>query len=160
MCRIHAIIGPMINLYILLMVMAGMTVAAQTAINAELRVVASSALWAMNISFAVTMLIGVAAIVVVAAMGRLSPPAPALWRAPWWIWLGGVPGAIYVLLAVVLTQRLGTGLLTAAGILGQLSTALLIDHYGWFGMPVSRLSVPRIVGGVLLMVGVVLTRWR
>jgi transporter family-2 protein len=150
----------MINLYILLMVMAGMTVAAQTAINAELRVVASSALWAMNISFAVTMLIGVAAIVVVAAMGRLSPPAPALWRAPWWIWLGGVPGAIYVLLAVVLTQRLGTGLLTAAGILGQLSTALLIDHYGWFGMPVSRLSVPRIVGGVLLMVGVVLTRWR
>jgi transporter family-2 protein len=150
----------MMNLYILLMVMAGTAVAAQTAINAELRVVASSALWAMNISFAVTMLIGVAAIVVVAATGRLSPPAPALWRAPWWIWLGGVPGAIYVLLAVLLTQRLGTGLLTAAGILGQLSTALLIDHYGWFGVPVSRLSIPRIVGGVLLMIGVVLTRWR
>ena len=152
--------GQMTNLYILLMVMVGAAVAAQTAINAELRVVASSALWAMNISFAVTMLIGVVAIVAAAATGRLVAPAPTLWRAPWWIWMGGVPGAIYVLLAVVLTQRLGAGLLTAAGILGQLATALLIDHYGWFGMPVSRLSLPRMVGGALLMIGVVLTRWR
>jgi transporter family-2 protein len=157
---IHAIIGPMTNLYILLMIIAGAAVAAQTAINAELRVVSASALWAMNISFAVTMVLGLAMVAAAAATGRLSAPAPTMWRAPWWIWVGGVPGAVYVLLAVVLTQRLGTGLLTAAGILGQLSTALLIDHYGWFGMPVSKLSVPRIVGGVLLMIGVVLTRWR
>jgi transporter family-2 protein len=157
---IHAIIGPMTNLYILLMIIAGAAVAAQTAINAELRVVAGSALWAMNISFAVSMLIGLAVFVAGATAGVVSAPAPDLWRAPWWIWLGGVPGAIYVLLAVVFTQRLGTGLLTAAGILGQLSTALLIDHYGWFGMPVTRLSLPRVVGGVLLVVSVALIRWR
>lgn len=150
----------MINLYILLMVMAGAAVAAQTAINAELRVVAASALWAMNISFAVSMAIGLAVLIGGAMTGRLTVPSPQLWRAPWWIWVGGVPGAIYVLLAVVLTQRLGAGLLTAAGILGQLATALLIDHYGWFGMPVSRLSLPRIVGGALLMIGMVLTRWK
>ena len=152
--------GHMVNLYILLMVMTGATVAAQTAINAELRVVSDSALWAINISFAVSMAIGLAVFIAAATTGRLTAPSPALWRAPWWIWLGGVPGAMYVLLAVLLTESLGAGLLTAAGIAGQLTTALLIDHYGWFGLPVSRLSIPRMIGGVLLMIGVVLTRWR
>ena len=150
----------MTNLYILLMVLAGAAVAAQIAINAVLRVLSSSALWAMNISFAVTMAIGLVVIAIAAVTGRVSAPPPALWRAPWWIWTGGVGGAMYVLLAVLLTRRLGAGLLTASGILGQLFTALLIDHYGWFGLPVSRLSVPRVIGGVLLMAGVVLTRWR
>ena len=106
------------------------------------------------------MAIGLAVFIAAATTGRLTAPSPALWRAPWWIWLCGVPGAMYVLLAVLLTESLGAGLLTAAGIAGQLTTALLIDHYGWFGLPVSRLSIPRMIGGVLLMIGVVLTRWR
>jgi transporter family-2 protein len=150
----------MTNLYILLMIIAGAAVAVQTAINAELRLVAASTLWAINISFAVSLLAGLAAVVVTAVMDGWPRPAPTLWRAPWWLWIGGLGGALYVLLAVVLTQRLGTALLSAAGILGQVGAALLIDHYGWFGMPVSRLSVPRVVGGVLLVISVALIRWR
>ena len=51
-------------------------------------------------------------------------------------------------------------LLAAAGILGQLGTSLLIDHYGWFGVPVQRLSAVRLIGVVLLTAGVVLIRWK
>src|SRR5918994_3331514 len=54
----RAIIAPMSNLYIAFMVVAGAAVAAQIAINAHLSVVTGGALWAANISFAVTMAVG------------------------------------------------------------------------------------------------------
>jgi transporter family-2 protein len=150
----------MTNFSILLMVLAGAAVAAQIAINAHLGVVAGSALWASNISFAVTMLCGLVALGLAAVFGQLALPAPALWGAPRWIWLGGVGGATYVALAVLLAHRLGAALLSAAGILGQVGASLLIDHYGWFGVPVQRLSPERIVGLVLLVAGVALIRWK
>jgi transporter family-2 protein len=150
----------MINLYILSMVAAGAAVAGQIAVNAHLGVVAGSPLWASNISFAVTMLAGIVVLGAAVALGAMPAPDPGLWRAPWWMWLGGLGGATYVLLAIVLTHRLGAALLSAAGILGQLGTSLLIDHYGWFGVPVHRLSVTRCLGVVLLGAGVVLIRWK
>ena len=65
-----------------------------------------------------------------------------------------------MLLAILLTHRLGAAVLSAAGILGQLSTSLLIDHYGWFGVPVHRISTTRLMGVLLLTLGVVLLRWK
>ena len=156
----HAIIGPMNNLYILLMLVAGAGLAVQIVVNAQLRVVAGSALWATNIVFAVSMAAGLAALAVAAVLGRESLPAPALWRAPGWVWIGGLAGAAYVLLGVLLARRLGAALLSAAGILGQLTASILIDHYGWFGTPVHRVSAARAIGVLLLAVGVVLIRWR
>lgn len=150
----------MSNLYIAFMVAAGAAVAAQIAINAQLGVVTGSALWAANISFAVTMVTGLIALAVAVALGAMPLPDPAVWCAPRWIWLGGFGGATYVLLAILLTHRLGAALLAAAGILGQLGTSLLIDHYGWFGVPVQRLSGVRVFGVVLLTAGVVLIRWK
>jgi transporter family-2 protein len=150
----------MTNLYVLLMVIAGAAVAAQIGINAQLRAAAGSALWATNISFAVSMLAGLAVAGIAAALGRMTLPDQALWRAPWWIWIGGLGGAMYVLFAILLTRRLGVAVLSAAGILGQLVASLAIDHYGWLGTPVERLSVTRVIGAVLLTIGALLVRWR
>jgi bacterial/archaeal transporter family-2 protein len=148
----------MTNLYLLAMVTAGAAVATQIAINARLGMVTGSALWTANISFAVTMLIGIAALVIALLLGSPAPSTAALAAAPRWIWLGGVGGASYVVMAIVLADRLGAALLSAAGILGQLGLSLLIDHYGWFGMPVHRLSSLRLVGLALLIAGVALIR--
>ena len=52
----------MVNLYILCMVGAGTAVATQIAINAHLGAVTGSALWAANISFAVSMIAGLVAL--------------------------------------------------------------------------------------------------
>lgn len=142
------------------MIAAGGAVAAQIAINAYLGAVTGSALWASNISFAVSWLAGVAALGVAVSLGHMPVPDPAVWSAPRWVWLGGLGGAMYVILAILLTHRLGAALLSAAGILGQLGTSLLIDHYGWFGVPVHRLSAVRLVGMLCLTAGVVLLRWK
>lgn len=150
----------MANLYILCMVGAGAAVATQIAINAHLGAVTGSALWAANISFAVSMIAGLIALGAAILLGEIPLPNPAVWTAPSWIWLGGLGGATYVLLAILLTHRLGAAVLSAAGIVGQLSTSLLIDHYGWFGVPVHRISAMRLMGVVLLTLGVVLLRWK
>ncbi len=150
----------MVNLYILCMVGAGAAVATQIAINAHLGAVTGSALWAANISFAVSIVAGLVALGTAILLGEMPLPNPAVWNAPSWIWLGGLGGATYVLLAILLTHRLGAAVLSAAGILGQLSTSLLIDHYGWFGVPVHRMSATRLVGILLLTLGVVLLRWK
>jgi transporter family-2 protein len=65
-----------------------------------------------------------------------------------------------VLLAILLARRLGAAVISAAGILGQLGMAMVIDHYGWFGAPVTRLSAARVIGVLLLTIGVALIRWR
>jgi transporter family-2 protein len=140
----HAIIGPMNNLYILLMLMAGAGVAVQIVINAQLRVVSASALWATNISFAVSMAAGLVALAFATAFTRAPLPDPALWRAPSWVWLGGLGGAVYVLLAVLLARRLGAALLSAVGILGQLVASILIDTTGGSGRPCTG-SLPRVL---------------
>jgi bacterial/archaeal transporter family-2 protein len=145
---------------VVLMLIAGAGIAAQIAINAHLRTVTGSALWAANITFAVSLLAGLAALAAAMAFSPVALPNPALWRAPVWVWMGGLGGAVYVLLAILLAGRLGALLLSAAGIVGQLGASLLIDHYGWFGMPVQRATPARLIGVALLAAGVVLIRWK
>ena len=148
------------NLFVLLMLIAGAGLGAQIAVNVQLRSAAGSALWAANIVFAVSVLAGVIAIIGTMLFSHLSPPSPALWRAPSWVWLGGIFGGVYVVLAMLLADRLGAALVSASGILGQLAASMLIDHYGWFGMPVQRATPARLVGMALLAAGVTLIRWR
>jgi transporter family-2 protein len=81
-------------------------------------------------------------------------------RYPWWIWIGGIAGAVYVLAVVAFTRSLGVATLFAAVIAGQLSAGLVIDHFGWFNVPVHRASPERLLGAALLVAGMALIRWR
>jgi len=150
----------MSNVFALVMLIAGAGIAAQIAVNAQLRTVSGSALWAANIVFAVSMTAGLLVLAGTSLFSTLPSPSPALWRAPRWVWLGGIFGGAYVVLAIVLADRLGAALLSATGILGQLAASILIDHYGWFGMPVQRATPARLIGVALLAAGVVLIRWK
>jgi transporter family-2 protein len=143
------------NVYLLLGVIAGAGVAAQAVINARLRLILGAPLWAAATQF----IVGLTLILVVAVATRQPAPVTAgLARAPWWIWLGGLFGATFIVISIVLTPRLGTALMLASVIVGQLSAALLIDHYGWFGASVIRMSPMRVLGAALLVLGVILLR--
>jgi transporter family-2 protein len=148
------------NVFALLMLIAGAGIAAQIAVNAQLRTVSGSAVWAANIVFAVSMVAGLIALAGATLFSSLAPPNAALWRAPLWVWLGGLFGGVYVVLAIILADRLGAALVSATGILGQLGASMLIDHYGWFGMPIQRATPGRLIGVALLAAGVVLIRWK
>jgi transporter family-2 protein len=76
---------------------------------------------------------------------------------PWW--LGGLFGAAYLAIAIVLLPRIGAATLIALVVAGQLLSSLLCDHFGWFGVPVHTLDAPRAAGALLLLAGVALIRF-
>jgi transporter family-2 protein len=139
--------------YVLIGLFSGVVLPIQAAINAQLRHSLSSPVVAALASF----IVGTVALVMYAALTRTALPHPRLVdQAPWWAWLGGMLGALYVVAAILVTPKLGASALVAVTVTGQLIAALVIDHYGWLGLPLQPLSAARICGALLLMAGVLL----
>jgi len=143
--------------YLALAALAGVGLAFQAIINARLSAALGSPIWAT----VVQVFVGLVLLFFVVAVTRQPIPSFAsASRLPWWIWTGGILGAAYVLIVILSTRSLGVALMVASVIVGQTLAALLIDHYGWFGLTVHRLSPSRALGAVLLLAGVLLIRWR
>ena len=136
---------------------AGAGLAFQAVINSRLRSVLDSALWAATVQ----VLVGLVMLAAVVALAREPMPGGgSLARVPWWAWTGGLLGSFYVLTAIVTTVPLGAALTVASIVVGQTLAALVIDHYGWFGLEVQRLSPVRLLGALMLVCGVILMRVR
>ena len=142
-------------LFVVMALLTGVVFAVQTGINSQLRALLASPLQAVFVSF----LVGTA-VVALALVAKREPPPLAKWASmPWWMWLGGLCGLFIVSTNIIVVPRLGAALLTSLAIAGQLTTALVLDHYGAFGFPVHQISLPRVAGAVLLLTGVVLIRY-
>jgi bacterial/archaeal transporter family-2 protein len=130
---------------------AGFGLALQVGMNAQLRKVLQSANAAALISF----LVGTCALVALWILTR--PPMPGretLAAVPLWAWFGGLFGAFYVAISTIVATELGAASLLALALLGQLFMALLVDHFGWLGLPVNPISWTRLAGVGLLAAGV------
>jgi transporter family-2 protein len=134
---------------------AGLALAAQAPINAALAQLVGGPLWATVISFAV----GLTLLAAVAAMRGPVPAMGGLANAPWWVWLGGALGALYVFSATTAAPALGALTLVAAVILGQLLGALALDAWGAFGLPVREIGPARIAAVALVAAGLILSRF-
>ncbi|GAC1459687.1 MAG: DMT family transporter [Steroidobacteraceae bacterium] len=132
---------------------AGVTLIIQVGVNAALRNALGSPLIAGLASFVV----GSVAIAAFVLLTRTPWPARAqLLGVPLWAWSGGALGAFYVISTVVTGPRLGAATLLALVVLGQLVTALAVDHFGWLGFPQHPLTLVRLGGAALLFGGVLL----
>jgi transporter family-2 protein len=145
------------NFYLLLAFVTGAGVAAQSVINARLRLVLGGAVWAAAAQF----LIGLTLLLLAAVATRQpAPTTNGLGSAPWWLWTGGAFGATFIVVTIVLTAKIGATLTLASIIVGQLTAALVVDHYGLFGGTIVRLTPLRVTGVALLLLGVTLIRWK
>jgi transporter family-2 protein len=79
-------------------------------------------------------------------------------RIPWWAWSGGLFGAIFIGLAVVLVPKLGAATFFALLITGQLVASVAFDHFGLLGLAQRSVDLPRLIGVALLIGGVILIR--
>ncbi len=77
---------------------------------------------------------------------------------PWYIWLGGTIGAIFVGYITWINQQQGIALTFALVVAGQISISLLIDHYGLFGSAVRTITLDKIIGAALIVGGIVLIK--
>lgn len=73
---------------------------------------------------------------------------------PWWLVLGGVGGALFVLGQGLTVGALGVALFTIAVVCGQTVSSLLIDHRGLARMPATPATPRRILGAALAVVAV------
>ena len=130
---------------------AGLGLTVQVGMNSQLRKVLQSANTAALISF----LVGTTALVALLVATRTPmPPRETLAAVPVWAWFGGILGAFYVASSTVVAAELGTASLLALALAGQLATALVVDHYGWLGLPEHPITWVRVAGVGFLGVGV------
>jgi transporter family-2 protein len=132
-----------------LVVAAGAAVAAQGPFNGAMA--RHVGIWpAALVSFVVGGLILIVVCTFAGGFGGLG----SITSAPWWAFLGGATGVAIVSAVMVGIGPLGAAGVTAATIGGQLAASVVIDRYGLFGMRASPLTAGKIIGIVLLAVGV------
>ena len=78
-------------------------------------------------------------------------------RAPTWMWAGGVMGLLVVFTITFAQPRIGATATIGILIAGQLGMGTLIDRFGLFGVDQISISWPRAVGIVLLGAGAALS---
>jgi transporter family-2 protein len=140
---------------VLLAVLIGLALPVQAGVNAQLRVTVGHPLTAAFVSFVVgTVALGMA----IALAGAPLPSGRTVALAPAWHWIGGLLGAAYIAVAVVLAPRLGAATLITSVVLGQMLASLVLDHYGWVGFTSQPVTIARLAGAVLVVAGVALIR--
>jgi transporter family-2 protein len=82
------------------------------------------------------------------------------WHVPplWMFVTGGCLGAAFVTCALILTPKLGAAATMAFIVTGQLLAGLLLDRMGYFDLAVRELTLGRVAGAVLLVVGALMIR--
>lgn len=98
----------------------------QAGINGLLAKEVSSVLNAATISFSV----GTAALLILAFWQRDTVSLSSFKSLHWWHWAGGLLGAFFVFTAAFVAPRIGALLFMALVLLGQLSSAVFLDHQG------------------------------
>jgi len=140
---------------ILVAILIGLLLPVQAGVNAQLRLTLGHPLTTAFVSFAV----GTLGLGLLLLMARVPGVAVrSLAQAPAWHWIGGLLGAVYIAAAVVLAPRLGAATMIASIVTGQMLASIALDHFGWVGFPQHAASLPRLVGAVLIVVGVTLIR--
>jgi bacterial/archaeal transporter family-2 protein len=125
---------------------AGAAAAWQQAANGQVRRVTNSVPVASLVSFTGGT---IALIALAAARGDLSGRS---WPAPWWLYVGGLLGAIYIALAAFSVSQLGVLRLSLATVAGQLLGAVLLDIV--WPAPGTTLRVTTVIGAVLTLASV------
>jgi len=135
-------------------ILAGGATALQAPTNAKLMTAVGSPVNAAFVSFVV----GTAALGIVAVILQARPDVTAARALPWYAWVGGLYGAIFVVAAAWGVPRLGVALTITLMVAGQLLIGVVLDHFGAFGTPQHPISWGRVAGVAMVLAGVLLVR--
>ena len=141
-------------LAMLAVVLGGAATALQAPTNAKMMGAVGSPVNAAFVSFAV----GTAALGILAVMLQTRPDMAASRALPWYAWVGGLYGAIFVVAAAWGVPRLGVATTIILMVAGQLLLSVALDHFGAMGMPKQPISWGRVAGVLMVLGGVLMVR--
>lgn len=140
--------------FLLITLAMGLLMPFQTAANSRLRGVVGPAYVSTLVSFSVSTL----ALLLVSLLAGIPilPTSQMLAEAPWWSWFVGIVAVVTITIAIHLFKEIGQLQALIIPMFSQLIFSLMIDHFGWFGAKVIPLGTNRIIGALLLILGVIL----
>ncbi len=140
---------------VLCAVSAGSLLSMGGAANARLAGSLRSTVAASTINF----LVGAATLSLLLALGDFDAvPIDRFAGIPPWALAGGMLGALYVTLITLVIPRLGLTTTTMTVVFSQLIGSLLIDHWGWLGVPQRPNGPGRWLAVLLLLLAMALRR--
>ncbi|MDM1284732.1 DMT family transporter [Acinetobacter indicus] len=135
----------------------GIAMTLQTAINTQLREYLYSPLQAALFSF----LVGTIVLAILVFFQQVPKPnLHEIIHLPWYMWLGGVLGVYAISLSIYAAPKLGYLTLTGLILFGQIAMSMLVDHFGVLGTEKAPINWQRLLGGVVIFIGVLLTLQR
>jgi len=122
----------------------------QATANAAVGKLTGHPLWAAAVSLVISLA------VLLPLIWYLKLPAPRIGTAvqgPWWLWIGGVMGALYVFSAAAFAAQLGAGGFLALVVAGQMVAAVAVDHFGLMNLTPRPVTLMRGAGVALILIG-------
>jgi len=146
-----------VNILPFLALAAGAAIAIQATMNAQLGVLLKSSMMGTSIAFLFSFLFIASAMLLSA---KQYPNMTEIKSIPLYLWFsGGALSAFGVGMFYYLIPKMGVGSMMSYALSGQILIAILASHLGWFDLPVKPLNFFKVIGAVLLIVGVLLINW-
>jgi bacterial/archaeal transporter family-2 protein len=97
------------------------------------------------------------ALAIYAVVTKAPMPNGHQWAAvPWWGWIGGSLGALYILTMVLTADKVGSGVFVGLTVTASIVASLAIDHFGLLGFKQHTAGPARLIGGALMIAGMLL----
>ena len=129
----------------------------QAGINATLAQHAGHPLFGMVANMTLATVIVYFAVIVL----RVPLPfAQVAGSAPWYAWVGGACGVTLVFSAMTIAPNLGAAAYVCATLVGTILASLAIDHFGLLAFRPQPITVQRVLGAALVIIGMILVTTR
>lgn len=136
---------------------SGSCIAIQAAMNAKLGQLLNNTLLATSYAFFSSFLLVIIITFLVNTKGITTQ-----WQqipfsiVPWYLWLSCVLSVFGVGSMYWLIPKMGVGSVMSYALTGQLVLAMVISHFGLFESPQKLISVTKLIGSLLLIIGIIL----
>jgi len=127
----------------------------QGVINAQLARWLNHPLQGALVSFA----FGTCMLILANLLLRIPPPEwTTVVQVPKYLWVGGIFGVIFITASIFLIPVLGAATFLSSVVAGQLIGSVFIDHIGFLGLATRPIDRWRILGVILIVLGVYFIR--
>lgn len=132
---------------------AGIAMAAQASMNAQLGVLIKNSVFATVVAFLSSLFF---TLIVLIVFIKKLPDVENIKVVPYYLWFsGGLLSTFGVSAFYWLIPKMGVGSMISYALSGQLILAMIAGHFGWFQLPVSPITKPKIIGAIFLILGIV-----
>ena len=142
---------------LLLSFSVGILVVIQGGINARLGVLLNNSLLATSAALVMSASFTLIAVFMTV---RELPSTDQLQTIPTYMWFtGGALSFLAVALFYYIIPRIGISTAVVFGLSGQIIFAAIAGHFGWFGMPLEPMTIKKIMGMLVMTMGIILIKY-